>query len=67
MIGELLGDRAGGGWEMGEAGLLVQSFGIIYFTAYFGVAQVGGEGVAARAIGEAHGELIPRMARRGGG
>ncbi len=42
LIGELLGDRAGGGWEMGEAGLLVESFGIINFVTDFGGAQVGG-------------------------
>ena len=67
MIGELLGDRAVGGWEVGEAGLLVEGFWIINFVADFGGSQVSGEGVAAFAVGEAHGELIPRMARRGGG
>ena len=67
LIGELFGDGAICGGEMGEAGLFVKSFGIINFVADFGGAQVGGEGVAAFARGEAHGELIPRMAGRGGG
>jgi len=67
LIGELLGDGAGGGWEMSEAGLLMEGFGIINFVAYFGGAQMGGEGVAVLAVGEAHGELIPRMAGCGCG
>ena len=42
LIGELLGDGAGGVREVGEAGLLVESFGIINFVTDFDGAQVGG-------------------------
>ena len=66
LIGELFGHGAVCGGEVGEAGLSVERGGIINFIADFGGSQVSGEGVAAFAVGEAHGELIPRMARRGG-